>query len=94
MELVRLFVEGKHEIKSREGKAQGDPTLLGAYALEVTSLIHFLSDLFYQRTQKQKTAFVEDLTVAGEVSKIKAYWDKLQQHWSLFGCFLKPTKSY
>ena len=54
MELVRLFVEGKHEVKSREGKTQGDPTLLGAYTLELTSLIHFLSDFFYQRTQKQR----------------------------------------
>ena len=54
MELVRLFVEGKHAAKSREGKTQGDPTLLGAYTLEVTSLIHFLSDFFYQRTQKQR----------------------------------------
>ena len=41
MELVRLFVEGKHEIKSREGKTQVNPTLLGAYALKFTSLIYF-----------------------------------------------------
>ena len=43
MEPARLFVEGNHEIKSREGTTQ-DPTAMGAYALGVTPLTHSLRD--------------------------------------------------
>ena len=31
-EPARLFVAGNHEITSREGRIQGDPTEMGAYA--------------------------------------------------------------
>ena len=36
MEPARLFVLGNHEIKSRKGTAQGEPTSMGANALGVT----------------------------------------------------------
>ena len=39
MELARLFVVGNHETKSRESVTQGDPTVMGAYALDATHLI-------------------------------------------------------
>ena len=57
MKPARLFVVGNHEIKSREGTKQGDPTAMGAYALGVTPLIHFLSEfIFFQRTQKRRSS--------------------------------------
>ena len=74
MEPVRLFFEGNQEIKSREGTTQEDPTAMGAYALGVTPLIHFLSEFtFINEHRNKEAAFVDDLTVAGKVSKIKAY---------------------
>ena len=47
MEPARLFVVGNHEIKSREGTTQRDTTVIGAYALGVTPLIHFLSKFIF-----------------------------------------------
>ena len=41
---ARLFILGNEEIKSTEGTTQGDPTAMGAYALGVTPLIHFLHE--------------------------------------------------
>ena len=67
MEPVRLFVVGKHKIKSREGTIQGDPTSVGAYALDVTHLNHFLSKfIFINEHRSKEVAFVDDFTVAGK----------------------------
>ena len=70
MEPVRLVVEGNHEIKSREVTTQGDPPP----AMGATPLIYFLGKfIFINRHRIKETAFVEDLTVAEKVSKIKVY---------------------
>ena len=44
---VRIFIVGNHEINSREGKIQGDPTAMGAFTSAVSPLIHFLSKLIF-----------------------------------------------
>ena len=41
MELARLFFAGNHEIKSKEGTIEKDPTAMRVYALGVTPLINF-----------------------------------------------------
>ena len=95
MEPARLFVVGDHEIKSAEGTTQGDLKAMGAYALGVTPLIHFLSEFIFINEQRSKeVAFADDFTVAGKASEIKAYWDILQQQGPLFGYFPKPSKLY
>ena len=69
MEPVRLFVVGKHKIKSRKGTIQGDPTSVGAYALDVTHLIHFLSKfIFINEDRSKEVAFADDFTVAGKAT--------------------------
>ena len=80
IEPARLFVVGNHEIKSREGTTQGDPTAVGTSALGVTPLINFLSEFILINEHKSKELpFADDFTVAGKTSEIKAYWDILQQ---------------
>ena len=80
MEPARLFVVGNHERKSREGATQGDPATMGAYALGVTPLIHFLSKfILISEHRSKEVAFVDDFTVVGKASKITPYWDILQQ---------------
>ena len=95
MKPARLFVARNHEIKSREGTTQGDPTAMGAYALGVTPLIHSLNEfIFINEHRSKEVAFADDFTVAGKASEIKAYWDILQQQGFLFGYLPKPSKSY
>ena len=95
MKPARLFVARNHEIKSREGTTQGDPTAMGAYALGVTPLIHSLNEfIFINEHRSKEVAFADDFTVAGKASEIKAYWDILQQQGPLFGYFPKPSRSY
>ena len=68
---------------------------MGAYALAVTPLIHFLSEFIFTNEHRSKeAAFAEDFTAAGKTSEIKVYWDILQQQGPLFGYFPKPSKSY
>ena len=55
---VRIFIVGNHEINSREGKIQGDPTAMGAFTPAVTPLIHFLSKLiFICKDRSKEVAF-------------------------------------
>ena len=72
MEPARLFVVGNHEIKSRESTTQEDPTTMGACALGVTPLIHFLSEfIFINEHRSKEVAFADNFTIAGKASEIK-----------------------
>ena len=86
-------LESGNKIKGRYNTR--DPTAMGAYALGVTPLIHFLSGfIFINEYRSKEVAFAEDFTVSGRTSEIKAYWDILQQQELLFGYFSKLSKSY
>ena len=61
-----------------EGTTQGDSIPVGAYALGVTPLIHFLGQIYFYQQRSKEVAFADDFTVAGKVSENKAYWDILQ----------------
>ena len=58
---ARLFILGNKEIKSKEGTTQGDPTVIAAYALGVTPLIHFLHEYVSMNNHRCKeVAFADD----------------------------------
>ena len=89
MKIVRLFVVGNHEIKSREGAAQGDPTTMGASAVGITPLIHFLSKfIFTNKHRSKEVAFADNFKVVGKASKIKVYWNIIQQQGSFLATSL------
>ena len=95
MELARLFDVENPEIKSREVTTQRYPTVMGAYALGVTPLIHFLSEFIFVKEHRSKeVALADNFTVAGKAREIKAYWDIVHQQGPSFSYFPKPSKSY
>ena len=64
MKPATFFVIGNHEVKSREGITQGHPTAMGAYALGVNPLSHFISQFIYANEQISKeVAFPDNFTV-------------------------------
>ena len=56
-----------------------DLTAIGAYALWVTLLFHFLQEfiMFSKQICKDMT-FADDFTVTRKVDEIKSYWNMLQ----------------
>ena len=92
---AQLFILGNEEIKSTEGTTQGDPTAMGAYALGVTPLIHFLHEYVSMNNHRCKeVAFPDDFTIAGKIEGIRSYWELLQEVGLLYSHFPKPSKSY
>ena len=70
---ARLFIIGG-ELLSKEGTTQGDPTLMGAYALGILPLLQFLLHyISVNELSAKEVAFADDFTVAGKLSSIKDY---------------------
>ena len=61
-----LFIVGGGDILSSEGIAQGDPTAIGAYALDIVPLIKFLFEFInLNKMNVKEVAFVDDFSVFG-----------------------------
>ena len=74
----RLFIVGGREILSSEGRTQGDPTSMGAYALGIEPLIKFLYEFINLNEMNAKELiFADDFSIAGSLNSIKDYWSKL-----------------
>ena len=91
----RLFIVCGGEIFSGEGTTQGDPTAMGAYALNSLPLIKFLLEFInLNKMNTKQAALVEDFSVADSLNSIKGYWDKLKPTDPKYGYFPKPTESH
>ena len=92
---ARLFTIGGEEILSKEGTTQSDPTAMGAYALGILPLIHFLLEFIsINYLSAKEVAFADDFTVAGKLTSIRDYWGKLTVPGPKYGYFPKASKSY
>ena len=91
----KLFIVGRREILSSEGITQGDPTVIGAYALGILPLTKFLLEFInLNKMNAKEVAIAEDFSLAGSLNNIKDYWDKLTAIGPKYSYFPKPTKSY
>ena len=92
---AKLSIIGGGEILSKEGITQGDPTAMGAYALGILPLIHFLLEFIsINHLSAKEVAFADDFTVTGKLTSIKDYWGKLTVLCPKYGYFPKASKSY
>ena len=67
-----LFIIGEREIRSNEGKTQGDPTVKAIYAIAITTLILMVVDITHQDDSSTKTAaYVDDFTAANKMNQLK-----------------------
>ena len=71
---ARLFTFGESEILSKEGRIQGNPISMGAYALGIVTMLHFLLDfVLTNKFQTKEIAFADDLIVVGKLADIKHF---------------------
>ena len=74
----RLFLVGRGEILSNEGKIQGEPKVIRAYAFGILPLIKFLLEFIYvNKMNAKEVAFADNFSIAGSLNSTKNYWDKL-----------------
>ena len=80
---------------SKEVITQDDPTAMGAYALGILPLIHFLLEFIsINHLSAKEVAFADDFTVAGKPTSIRDYRGKLTVLGPKYGYFPKASKSY
>ena len=83
-----LFVQGGKRLKSFEGTTQGDPAATAIYALGITPLLAWLSNLSKQKSEKfpsRQVAFADDLNRVSSLENLKKWWDLLEQDGGKFG---------
>ena len=73
---------------SREGVTQGDPLAMAFYAIATIPLIEKL------RQDTLQVWYADDAAGAGKLSRLRAWWDKINELGPAFGYFPNATKSH
>ena len=92
----RLFIIGGSELKSCEGKTQGDPAAMAIYAIAIIPLLLMLVDQAEQLPGKKtkSVAYADDFTGAGSIKNLLHWWNTLITLDPLFGYHPEPTKCW
>ena len=86
---TRLFVMGGTEIKSQEGKTQGDLAAMPVYGLATVPLLESVST-----NEKKQAAYADDLISAGQLQPLLNWWEYLLKVAPTVGYYPKPSKSW
>ena len=91
---TNLFINnGRGEVKvlkSMEGTTQGDPVAMAMYALGLSVL---QSEVSYEKTRVKQVAYADDLSGAGNILDLKAWWDRVNETGPEIGYIPNATKS-
>ena len=71
-----LFVQGRKSLKSLEGTRKGDPEAIAIYALGITQLLAWLTNLSKEITEtfsSRQLAFADDLNGVGSLENLKKW---------------------
>ena len=86
----RLFVTGGVEIESQEGTTQGDPIAMPIYAIGIDPLLRSLREI----NNIKQVGFADDLSGAGSLLDLKAWWKKIALLGPKIGYYTKTSKSW
>ena len=73
-----LLVQGDKRLKLLDGTTLGDPTAMVLYALGITPLLSWLSNLSKGKTEmfpSRQVAFSDDFNGVGSYKILKKWWD-------------------
>ena len=82
-----LFVQTETCLKSLEGTTQGDLAAMAIYALRITSLLAWLSNLPEKKAKKfpsRQVAFADYLNGVGLLEDLRKWWDLLEEEGRIF----------
>ena len=87
-----LFVTGGKKIESQKGTTQGDPIVMGMYAL---GLMPLLATAVHTMTNAEITqiAFADDVTGIGEIRHLRNWWEIILTMGPYLGYHVNESKS-
>ena len=78
------------KITSEEGTTQGDPVAMAMYAIGLSKL---QSKINYVNTEVKQVAYADDLAGAGNIKKLRKWWDLVLKHGPPQGYLPNASKS-
>ena len=95
----RLFVRGKGELKSKTRTTQGNPIVIGLYALSKTPLMTAVtspSKSMYRSSSNRfyNVAFADGFAGCGKLESLKQWFGEMCRLGPFIGYYVNPTKTW